>query len=168
MTLYMKHSYLIKGFTLIELLVVLTLVGITLGAVSFAIGDGGQQRELREEVIKVQRWFDDIQQSAVVGSKTLALQFQNENHLQLVQYWQQEWKPEQSLLTEYSISKRININIISELPESINQAIENTAIVFFPDGEITPFELQFQLIDEVKITLSNWDNPTEIIVVESE
>lgn len=154
------------GFTLIELLVALMIVGIALGAVSFAIGNGGEQRQLREEVIKVQRWLEQMQRSAVVGSKILAMDFQEDNQLLPLQYREQRWKINELAISNYSVNERIRITAVSEKPDTIDENIPVSAIVFFPDGEITPFELRFGFADELVYMLSNQANSAEIIMEE--
>ena len=164
----LKHSYMPGGFTLLELLVVLVLIGITLGAVSFAIGGSGEQRALQEEALKIQRWLKQTQQSAIVGSKIRALELQKNNQLQSLYYSDQQWRVDDLALSDYSIAKHVKTDLYSDIPETFSETLSDAAIVFYPDGEMTTFEFQFGLSEEQTITLSNYNHPAEITLEQTE
>ncbi len=153
-----------NGFTLIELLVVLSIIGVTVGAVAFAIGDGGHERELKEEVIKTQRWLIKTQQSAIVGSRILSLEAAGDNSLRQLQYRANKWQAETDNGNTFSIAGDIKLEIVTFHSEDLSDSFQQNRIVFFPDGEISPFEMQFEINEKEKLTLHNKDNHAVVIL----
>ena len=145
-----NHS---SGFTLIEILVVLVVVGMLVALATITLGGDSLRRDLDNEVQKLFLLMETVSDQAVVNNTELGLVIE-EDQYRFLAYNEQAgtWSPPADRLYRPRA-----------LPPwlTVTQYIENNAprlasnedqprpdIVMFSSGEITPFELEFNVDQE--------------------
>lgn len=132
----------VSGFTLIEILVVLVIIGVTTGFALLAFGDFGVQRRIIIAAEQFEHYAKTIREQAILETTTFRIQFSNQSY-QVFRFKSPNWQamPSHGIYrTQYFPSSAI-------LNTEINgKKVTQTTIIFYPSGDITPFNLQIGTI----------------------
>lgn len=152
-----------RGFTLLELLVVLVLMGVILAIAVLSVGDGGRSDRIREEARRVVALIDLASEEALLNTTPYGLEWRPDGYRFLLFRdggWQllerdsllgtRHWPP--GVEAELYIEGQPVAPSLAE-PQSDEGEEEGgkdellPAVVFFPDGERTPFEMMLSYPD---------------------
>ncbi len=150
-----------SGFTLIEVLVIVMLVGIVVGGVSVFITSDGPEAELKKTVEKFVVIGGHVAELSVLSGEPIGMFLEppewRDNPLD--EGWRYSWKKQAyvgpSQLGEWQelpgvpavdIEKIIELRVhVDEQEWKYEDAPKELApiLVFYPSGEVTPFEIEF-------------------------
>lgn len=143
----------IAGFTLLELLVSLLLIGIILSFAVFTLGDGGEDRRIKEEANRFYHLLKLAQEEAILNGREWVLEIDSQGYTFSV------LTDEGSLpLTDPVFRPRVfseSIRPVIQFEEnqfSLNTDEEKTSspvakIYILSSGELTPFQIRFPASD---------------------
>ncbi|MGM0593465.1 MAG: type II secretion system minor pseudopilin GspH [Pseudomonadota bacterium] len=143
------------GFTLLELLVVLVLVGIILGVAVLSLGDGGRGERIREEATRLAALLELAGEEAVLNTTPYGLALREQGY-RFMFHRDGQWQPLEgdTLLKPRSWPVGIEValfidghEVSLEEPESEEEKEPRPALVLYPDGERSPFELELFYTD---------------------
>lgn len=147
-----------RGFTLIELLAVIAIMAVLTGLVVLTTGDGGRQREIRQEAQRLTALIKVAREEVMLGASEVGVAFTRHGyHFQRQQQVGEqslEWRDipadsqlqsrslrDQELALELSVEgRRVNLESDPKYPEP--------NIFIAGSGEITPFVLTLYDINE--------------------
>lgn len=150
-----------RGFTLIEVLVIVTLVGIVVGGVSVFITSDGPEAQLKKTVEKFVVVSGHIAELSVLSGEPIGMFLEppewRENPLD--EGWRYSWQKQAfigpSQLGEWQeladvppveIENLIELRVyVDEQEWKYKDAPKELVpiLVFYPSGEVTPFEIEF-------------------------
>ena len=139
----------ISGFTLVEILVVIVILAVVAGAVTFAIGGVGGERQLAHQAEQTQALVGYACEQAEltghsigVGLSTQGYRFSQLDHENWVPFELGELRTRKWLATMRSALSRDGrpLDVDSQYPEK-------PQVVCFSSGEMTPFRLELGLSD---------------------
>ncbi|MCG5529281.1 type II secretion system minor pseudopilin GspH [Halorhodospira halochloris] len=140
-----------SGFTLIELLAVIAIMAVLTGLVVLSTGDGGREREIRQEAERLSALIHIAREEVMLGASEVGVAFTRHGYhfqrQQLVNEQTLEWRDitadgqlrsrsliDQDLELELSVEgRRVRLETDPEHPDP-NVFLEGS-------GEVTPFEL---------------------------
>lgn len=174
-----------KGFSLIEIMVVLMMVGLVFSLVLFNFGDDGPSKRMQKTVEEFTLWSKFAAEMAIVSGEPIGLileppEWQKDPDNNGWSYaWRkmthQGWQEIESL-PKQQVERDILLGITleeqlwsysAEAPE-----ISEPIIVFYPTGEVTPFEIEFthelenDLLETVAVNLWGevvWKEQQEVL-----
>lgn len=133
-----------RGFTLLEVLVVVIIIGIV---ISFAVlSINGDDKTLEEEARRLQALIDLTGQEAVLQSKELALQF-NEDGYEFLAFDGEKWQAiaDDEILRPRMLPDTVAVDYEPEGQKLTLKGMDDEAtsprIYFLSSGEMTPFRL---------------------------
>lgn len=139
----------IRGFTLLEVVVVLAISALLFGFAVLGIGDGGRSRLVEEEAKRLKAIFELAAQTAILQSEEIGAIF-GDNTYAFLRYQEDQWQPLKgdNVLRRRSLPDGLQIHIAAE-GSSLSlegplaeEGGSNPQIIFFSNGEISPFEVQ--------------------------
>jgi general secretion pathway protein H len=140
------HTYArISGFTLIEILVVVVILAVVAGAVTFAIGGVGGERQLAHQAEQTQAlvgYAELTGHSIGISVSTQGYRFVQLDHENWVPFGPGDLRTRKWLDTTTAALSRDGrpLDVNSEFPEK-------PQVVCFSSGEMTPFRLELALSD---------------------
>lgn len=164
-----------RGFSLLEILVVLVVISVVMGGVTIAINQGGPEKDFREAVEMFTAYAEHASDMAVLTGKPIGLLLEppawQENPLDAG--WRYKWQttslegwvdypdlPQVQLPKEYQLYVTIDGELWEweDAPE-----IRLPAIAFYPGGDMTLFEIEFMLEQDIytedvseHVTVDDW------------
>ena len=162
-----------KGFSLLEMLVVLVVVGVVVSGATVAINFGGVDRELDKVVERLVSYCDHAADTAVFEGEPVGLvlvppAWRDDPFQQGWQYyWQklgiQGWADIEELEPmELEIEYELAVTLDGELWEPLadeKPELIIPAIVFFPGGDSTQFEIELshrEIEDTEHVLVDDW------------
>ncbi|MEX1031854.1 MAG: type II secretion system minor pseudopilin GspH [Cellvibrionaceae bacterium] len=159
------------GFSLIELLVVLFIIGVMVGAVSLSVNIGGEpDAQIDEEAQRLLEFSRLAEDQAVLSGEPIGLLLTPPDTEPTWHYaWQRyrggQWVETEAPLSARSVPENIEISLEVEGEQVLFSRLESDDeetppvpnIVFYPGGEVTPFNLTLfdaELIDQQRILTS--------------
>jgi general secretion pathway protein H len=133
-----------RGFTLLEVLVVVIIIGVV---ISFAVlSINSDDKTLEEEARRLQALINLTGQEAVLQSKELALQF-NEDGYEFLAYDGEKWHAiaDDEILRPRTLPDNVTMDYEPEGQKLTLKGMDDEAkpprIYFLSSGEMTPFRL---------------------------
>lgn len=162
-----------KGFSLLEILVVLVVIGVIVSGATVAINFGGIDRELDKVVERLVSYCDHAADTAVFDGEPVGLVLVppawRDNPLEegWQYYWQKlgvagwqnidELEP-MDLASEYELAVTLDGELWEPLADD-RPELPVPAIVFFPGGDLTRFEIEVShrdIEDTEHILVDDW------------
>jgi general secretion pathway protein H len=128
-----------QGFTFVEILVVIFIVGL-LASVVFVRGATTGTQEIKTTIARLRSLFVYTQQQALL--KTLTLQFSIDRNLRGYQFLKYHPATEKGKAAWEPIKTDKLLNHTT-LPANVVLVASPKTIVFFPNGEMLPFQIDF-------------------------
>lgn len=158
MRIFYKNIKASAGFTLIEILVVLMIVGIAVGGVSSFFTQGSPDQELNKTLERFVVIGDHIADLAVLSGEPIGMYIEppqwRDNPLD--EGWRYSWYKqtidgpwaELADVPAVEIDNKIELKIFIDQQEWDYQEEEkpkevHPILVFYPSGEVSPFEIEF-------------------------
>ena len=163
------------GFTLLELLVALLLIGIILSYAVFSLGDGGENRRIKEEANRFYHLLKLAQEDAILNAREWQLEIDSQGYsFSIIHEGNAQavsdpvFRPRQ--FAEYIRPviqfEQVQFTLIKD-DEKNDKGIEESSAVkiyLLSSGELTPFQIRFPTSDrnfEIKGSLQGeiiWKN----------
>jgi len=144
-----KSPFFVRGFTLIELLVVVVIIGVAVGAVMLSF-NSGPSRVAREEAQRITALLSLAAQESIITSREMALEW-SEDEYQFLVYDGTQWMPYQdNVFRARTLPENMRLSFSLQSEESLfsDKKTENKPRIYImSSGEMTPFELLFDLDD---------------------
>ncbi len=153
----MPHRHVL-GFTLIELLVVLVLISVLITLAVGAVGGGGQQARVEQEVKRLDALLRLAGEEAVLQGQELGIAFTPEGYRFLLhdgEQWQEMAGDE--LYRAHTLPNGVNLELfIEDLPVALKsdagepdeEEAAKAQVVVYSSGERTPFVVIIASEDE--------------------
>lgn len=137
-----------RAFTLLELLVVLVLMGVILTIGVLSLGDGGRGDQIREEGRRLSALLQLAADEAVLTTTPHGFELQPDGY-RFVHHRDGEWQvlQQDSLLRPRPWPPGVEAELyidghpVAPVQQSKQRDVPQPALLFYPDGERTPFEL---------------------------
>lgn len=147
------------------------MIGLLTGLISLSIGDGGQQRQIRQEAKRLAELIEIAADEAILTGSELGLYLQKDHYLFLKYQNDQGWNPiEETLLRRRDLKNGVILQLMMEeqpieLPtptdrETVDRFSEaeevagiKPQILLLSSGERTPFEITFRWQQRDRIRL---------------
>jgi len=143
----------VTGFTLLELLVSLVLIGIILSYAVFTLGDGGEDRRIKEEANRFYHLLKLAQEEAILNAREWVLEIDNHGYTFSVLTSEGSQPLTDPVFRPRTFAEYIRPIIQFEQNQfSLNTDEEKTKssaskIYILSSGELTPFQIRFPASD---------------------
>lgn len=142
-----------SGFTLVEILIVIVIIGALAGMAVVNLGGSGRGAELEREARRMHAVMRMASEEAILESREMGLLL-DQNLYRIVEYdaqtgrWGRSANPEfgDHLIAEGFIAA---LAIDGGQPRLGIRRSEMPSILFLSSGEVTPFELELEDVEEV-------------------
>ncbi|QDE32892.1 type II secretion system minor pseudopilin GspH [Shewanella polaris] len=172
------------GFTLLEVLIVALLMGLVASAVTLSVSVAGPEQELKKQAQRFITATEMVLDESVLSGQFIGIVI-DEDQYQFVFYKEGKWLPvdHDRLLSAKKMDEGITLDIvidvidgmplvqedeqdeswfdepfIDEQTEEDKKKHPEPQILLFPSGEMTPFELNFN-------TINDDSQPVNVLVV---
>ena len=160
-----------RGFTLIEILVVIVILAVVAGAVTFAIGGVGGERQLAHQAEQTQALFGYACEQAELTGHSIGIGVSVQGY-QFSQLDHENWLP----VVGGDLRKRKWLDTTRAVLSRDGRPLEVNAdypekpqLVCFSSGEMTPFRLELGLSD-LRVTYrldGQPDGDTKIVTIDA-
>lgn len=139
------------GFTLIELMVVLLIIGLSIGMVDFNVG-GSEERKAHQQIEQLYQLLRFADENAALQGDLIGVQFESAINGDLNLTWHRfragAWLPAEAPFEALTLPDYLTLELrIDAQPVDLTKDIKTPQVVFSGSGEITEFELRFDLAD---------------------
>ncbi len=152
-----KHC---RGFTLIEMLTVVFLIGIAVGGVSVFITQDGPEKRTNEAVEKFVVICEHVSELSILSGEPVGLLLEPPEWQEdpLEAGWRYSWKRRVNVenawvwmdLTDVAsveLEKQFRLRVtLDEIEWEYENSpkVKEPIVAFYPSGEVTPFEIEFE------------------------
>lgn len=144
-----------RGFTLLELLVVLVLMGIILSIAVLSLGDGGRGDQIREDARRLKALMELAGEESVLNTTPYGLEL-GEDGYRFLRYRDGEWqvlegdellRPREWLPDTEAVLFLEGHQVEPGDKDEEEEEGPLPSLIFYPDGERTPFELELAYLN---------------------
>lgn len=143
----------IRGFTLLELLVALVLIGIILSFAVFSLGDGGEDRRIKEEANRFYHLLKLAQEEAILNAREWMLEIDNQGYRFSIVMSEGAQAVTDPVFRPRSFAQHIRPVIEFEQGKLFSSDVDEksnpttSTIYILSSGELTPFLIRFPASD---------------------
>lgn len=140
------------GFTLIEILIVLLIIGITATFAVLATGDFGASKRIEVAADTLANLLRFAEEQAILEPAVLGVAITDSRYqFYRYRYSTTEHKGAWILITDQRVFKPRSLPSGAQMQLSVADPNQSPALVIDPNGNITPFTLQFGKINQAAL-----------------